>query len=236
MALGRKLQLLTGLLRALPGEFIAARQAIAYRHLLAKQYPLAKFGQNCIVGGDCRFDEGVTVGARTTLVHCKVGRYSYIGPDSQYQHCAIGSFCSLGPQVLLGLGRHPTQHISTHPAFFSVNHPVSRIAYATTEMYEGHLPIIIGSDVWIGARVMVLDGITVGNGAILAAGAIVTKDVEPYTIVAGVPARPLRKRFDDHAIQHLLEVAWWDKPTDWLAAHSSFFTDIGDFVDATVVR
>ena len=79
---------------------------------------------------------------------------------------------------------------------------------------EQNFHIVIKNDVWIGSHVLLLEGITIGDGAIIAAGAVVTKDVPPYSIVGGVPAKIIKKRFDDDTIRQLLELDWWSKPID----------------------
>lgn len=222
----RKLQLALGFLRAIPGDWAASRRALAYRHFLATSFPDTRFGPGCIVGEDCQFAEGVSIGPRTTLTNTKVGRYTTIGFESMYVGCEIGSFCSLGPQVLAGLGRHPTDFVSTSPAFYSPSHTGCRISFVNEPLFEESLPIVIGSDVWIGARVILVDGVSVGPGAIIAAGAVVTKDVEPYTIVGGVPAKFIRRRFHDDVIAQLLAVEWWEKPIEWLQKYAEDFNNV----------
>ena len=86
------------------------------------------------------------------------------------------------------------------------------------EAWDNRGDIVIGNDVWIGYEAVVLAGVTIGDGAIVAARAVVTKDVPPYTIVGGVPARPIRKRFPDAEIAQLLELKWWDWPPERIAA------------------
>ena len=92
------------------------------------------------------------------------------------------------------------------------------------------LAVNIGNDVWIGDNVYILAGVKIGNGAIIAMGAVVTRDVEPYTIVGGVPAKVIRKRFNDEQIKKLEEIKWWNKSTDWILEHIEDFEDIEKFV------
>lgn len=120
----------------------------------------------------------------------------------------VGAFCSIasGVQVFLG-GEHRTDWITTYP--FSVLWPAAK-------HYSGHPAtkgdVVIGSDVWIGTEAVILSGVTIGDGAVVGAHALVASDVSPYSIVAGNPAREIRKRFDDAAIQELLRIRWWDWP------------------------
>lgn len=227
----RKWKLLIGYFKSLAGDMAAARKAVAYRYYLTTRFPSTLFDPGSIVSGECHFGEGVRVGAQTVMADCQVGRYTSIGFGGRYFRCQIGSFCSLGPDVLAGLGRHPTEFVSTSPAFYSPHSSGCRISFVDRLLFEESLPVAIGSDVWIGARVILLDGVTIGHGAIIGAGAVVTKDVAPYTIVGGIPARPIRKRFDDQTIKQLLDTRWWDRPVDWLADHAPDFLQAERFLD-----
>ncbi|MEM5663830.1 CatB-related O-acetyltransferase [Bacillus toyonensis] len=100
----------------------------------------------------------------------------------------IGKFCSISYGCQIGMSEHPTNYISTSPYSYGS----SNIFGITPYFEEVHSPPIIGNDVWIGGRVIILQGVTIGDGAIIAAGAVVNKDVPPYTIVGGVPAKPIK--------------------------------------------
>jgi acetyltransferase-like isoleucine patch superfamily enzyme len=119
----------------------------------------------------------------------------------------IGSFCSIANEVVIfGGGEHRTDWVTTYPL---------RIAFGDLlESRDGHPATkgktTIGNDVWIGFRAMLLSGVTIGDGAVIAAGAVVAADVPPYAIVAGNPAKVIRYRFEPNAIQKLLELAWWE--------------------------
>jgi acetyltransferase-like isoleucine patch superfamily enzyme len=214
-----------------PMEIIPAIKQVMYRVNLSRQFPDTKFGAGCRVSGqESSINEGVTILDRTTFTNCKIGRYSYVGSDGRFWGCTIGAFCSIGPYVLAGLGRHPVDFVSTHPAFYSPNHSASRISFTQTQNFVERAPIVIGNDVWIGARAIIVDGITIGDGAIIAAGAVVTKNVDPYTIIGGVPGRVIRKRFSDDQINRLLEIQWWNQPLEWIHQHSGEFLDINQFL------
>jgi acetyltransferase-like isoleucine patch superfamily enzyme len=122
----------------------------------------------------------------------------------------IGAFCSIGPEVIIGgLGTHPTNFVSTHPVFYS-RLCQSGITFSSENLVEELKSVTVGNDVWIGARALILDGVTIGDGAIIAAGAVVTTDVPPYAIVGGVPAKIIRYRFSEDIISILLEWKWWE--------------------------
>lgn len=145
----------------------------------------------------------------TLLTNVVVGDYTYIGGESKISNATIGKFCSLGPEIRIGLGRHPIHLKSTFPGFYSDNgyYGVAKEYVNNEKEYQ---EIAIGNDVWIGARAMILDGVTVGDGAVVAAGAVVTKDVPPYAVVGGVPAKIIKYRFDEKRIKILLETKWWE--------------------------
>lgn len=173
--------------------------------------------------------KGRLLSEQVTNPNISVGRYSYY---SGYYHghafddCArylwpeladvdkliIGSFCSIGTGatfMMAGNQGHRNDWISSFPFFYMKEEP----AFAgARDAFRKAGDTVVGSDVWIGAEAMVMPGIRIGHGAVVGSRALVTRDVEPYAIVGGNPARPLRKRFGDAEIALLLEMAWWDWP------------------------
>lgn len=138
--------------------------------------------------------------------------YSYVGKNCLVQNTHIGKFCSIANDVLIGMGNHPSENFSTSPIFYRINNALKiKLVNANSDFQEYH-PIDIGNDVWIGTRAMVLDGVTIGNGAIIAANSVVTKDVPPYSIVGGVPAKIIRYRFLGAKIEKLQKLQWWHLP------------------------
>ena len=134
------------------------------------------------------------------------------------ERLVIGKFCSIacGAKFLFNSANHTLRSLSTYifPVLFEEwGLDVARIP----EAWDNRGDIVIGNDVWIGYDAVVLAGVTVGDGAIIAARAVVTKDVPPYTIGGGVPARPIRRRFSDSEIDQLLELKWWDWPEEKIA-------------------
>ena len=135
------------------------------------------------------------------------------------ERLVIGKFCSIacGAKFLFNSANHTLRSLSTYifPVLFEEwGLDVARIP----EAWDNRSDIVIGNDVWIGYEAVVLAGVTIGDGAIVAARAMVTKDVPPYTIVGGVPAKAIRKRFSDLEISRLLELKWWDWPPEKIAA------------------
>ncbi|UQA60560.1 type B chloramphenicol O-acetyltransferase [Polyangium aurulentum] len=165
-----------------------------------------------------------------------VGRYSYYSGyyhGHSFDECArylfpdrndvdkliIGSYCSIASGVafiMAGNQGHRNDWVSTFP-FFYMNQMNPEPAFA--EALDAFRPAgdtVVGSDVWIGSEAMIMPGIRIGHGAMIGSRAVVTRDVEPYTIVGGNPAKPIRKRFSDEEIAMLLEMAWWDWPLERL--------------------
>ena len=173
--------------------------------------------------------EGYNHIGKGTTFSGNMGYASYIG-----QYCNIsaniGKFCCIASEVSTIYGNHPSSEwVSIHPAFFSTRKQ-SGFCYTNKDLYEEtQSRIEIGNDVWIGARATLLGGVKIGDGAIIAAGAVVTKDVESYTIVGGVPAKSIRKRFVEEDIEFLLKFNWWDKPKDWLKENAKYFNDVKKF-------
>ena len=129
----------------------------------------------------------------------------------------IGKFCSIacGARFLFNSANHTLRSLSnyTFPIFYEAwGHGMS-----PAEAWDNKGDIVIGNDVWIGYDAVILAGVTVGDGAVIGARAMVTKDVPPYTIVGGVPARPIRKRFPDETVKTLLRLRWWDWPLEQIA-------------------
>lgn len=174
------------------------------------------------------FGKNITIYDNVILQNCKLKNFIYIQDGGVIANASIGSFCSIGPNVRISPGNHPVNYISTFPAFYSTKKQC-QVTFAHENAFEESGTVIIGNDVWIGANAIIMDNITIGDGAVIAAGAIVTKDVQPYTIVGGIPAKPLKKRFSDDEISKLLEFRWWDKDDEWLKENHQLFHNKDNF-------
>ncbi len=164
------------------------------------------------------------VGARTSVVETRLGDYSYVVHDADIIYATIGKFCSIAAMTRINPGNHP-MHRATQSHFTyraSAYFPGERDEEDFFAWRRAHR-VAIGHDVWIGHGAIVLAGRSVGTGAVVAAGSVVTKDVPDYTIVAGNPARPIRRRFTESISQRLAELAWWD----W--EHERLHAALGDF-------
>ena len=168
-------------------------------------------------------DSTAKVYEKSALNKVKLGRYSYVGKNTNITDAKIGSFCSIGAGCQIGGGVHPTSMVSTSPVFLKGK---SAVGYNFGSLeYEPSITVTIENDVWIGSGVFIKAGVKIGSGAIVGAHAVVTHDVEPYTIVAGVPACVVRKRFDDDIIQKLEDIKWWDWSDERIKKYSEYFDD-----------
>lgn len=132
----------------------------------------------------------------------------------------IGKFCSVacGAKFLFNSANHTLDSLSTYPfpIFFEEwNLDVKDI----TKAWDNKGDIVIGNDVWIGFEAVIMAGVTIGDGAVIGARALVTKDIPPYTIVGGVPAKPIKKRFSEKTIETLLQIRWWDWSKEKIQKH-----------------
>ncbi|GAA4662825.1 DapH/DapD/GlmU-related protein [Bartonella pachyuromydis] len=163
----------------------------------------------------CKLGRYVEINERVVLRDVTVGDFSYFERNSEAIYSEIGRFCSIASYVRMNALEHPVERLSTH-----------KITYRPNEYFR-YMPldcsfrerrrakrVIIGHDVWIGHGAVIMPGITIGHGAIIGANAVITKDIFPYMIVAGVPAKLLRMRFSEGIIQALLEMAWWNWSLD----------------------
>jgi acetyltransferase-like isoleucine patch superfamily enzyme len=170
----------------------------------------------------------------------RLGAYSFIRSGTLRNLASVGRYTSIGPRVLIGEAEHPVHWLSTTPAQYRVENfafypPEADAVHRVIERDETNIGpalrgrVTIGNDVWIGANVIIRRGITIGDGAVVGAGAFVNRDVPPYAIVAGVPARQIRTRFDEALIERLLAVKWWEFHINDLAGVD--FTDVEAALD-----
>lgn len=151
------------------------------------------------------------IGARTAFVESTLGDYSYVVNDANVIYTTIGKFCSIAAMTRINPGNHPMQRASqSHFSYRSSAYFDDAEDDAAFFDWRRAHAVTIGHDVWIGHGAIVLAGRSIGTGAVVAGGAVVTKDVPAYTIVAGNPARPVRRRFPEDIADRLQKLAWWD--------------------------
>lgn len=207
--------------------FVSVRYKLTSKKLIV--------GRNCSLKS-VRFSSHNALGENCQLNNVSLGDHSYVSSNTKINNTEIGKFCSIGPDCLIGLGTHPTdEFISTHPVFYSLSKQ-NGTTFADKNHFKENETIRIGNDVWIGTTVVIKDGVTIGDGAIIGAKAIVTKDVEPYSIVAGIPAKEIRKRFTPEQIAQLLEIKWWSQPEEWIKKNAALFIEKDRFFSAFIKK
>lgn len=154
-----------------------------------------------------RIDPTAKIESGSTVVDSTMDRHSFCGYDCNLVNADIGAFCSIAGRVSIGGARHPVEYLSTSPVFLS--HRDSVAAKFARHDYLPRERTTIGSDVWIGEGAFVRAGTRIGHGAVVGMGSVVTRDVPPYAIVAGNPARVIRMRFPEATVAALLRLQWW---------------------------
>lgn len=183
---------------------IIRKMLLRYRHRnnLIKDY--STLSLSCTLN-NCTFEDEVRVSHSAEISNTKIEYLSSIGRYSKIVHSDIGKYCAISWNTTINAVGHPFDHLT-----------VSAFPYApyvgnfVDKRKQYHQKVIIKNDVWIGANSVIMPGITIGNGAIIGAGAVVTKSVPDYAIVAGVPAKIIKYRFSEETIHKLLELKWWD--------------------------
>lgn len=171
----------------------------------------------------------VILSGKYSIQDSEIGSFTSISTNSRISLTTIGKYCSIGPNFISGWGIHPTDGISTSPIFYSMSHATGKVFSKKNKVIE-RKRIKIGNDVWIGSNCIVLDGITIGNGCIIAAGAVVTKDVPDYAIVGGVPAKIIKYRFDDETIHELQKIKWWNFEDNDIQYVEEYFFNVQEFI------
>jgi len=167
------------------------------------------------------------------ITNSNIDSFTYVSYFCKINNTTIGKFCSIARNVKMGLGKHPTTFISTSPIFYSSQNPL-KINITNKRLYNDFEPIVIGNDVWIGTNVIIMDGVIIGDGSIIGANSVVTKNIEPYTIVGGVPAKEIKKRFEPEVTEKLIKLKWWDYPLEILK-EKSILELFSTVIDLTII-
>jgi acetyltransferase-like isoleucine patch superfamily enzyme len=196
---------------------------------LQKKHPTCHFYPGAVVDDESVLGKYNVVFSNASITHSTIGDHTFVQKCSVINHADIGMFCSIAEGVTIGLGRHPLNYVSTHPAFYSATQPLAK-TFAEQDNFSPFTETKIGHDVWIGQRAMIVDGVTIGTGVVIAAGSVVTKDVPPYAVVGGIPARIIRYRFDENTIKELLKAKWWEMPDDLKLRYYKYFSSPEEFI------
>jgi acetyltransferase-like isoleucine patch superfamily enzyme len=187
------------------------------RYLKSAQLRGFKSSISSNVDSKSEFGEYVKLCKKVFVRNSVLGTGTYIGDRTEIKNAVIGKYCSIGPEVILGgLGRHPVTFMSTCPSFYSTKGQNGLCVVNKDSSFEEKLGCTVGSDVWIGARAVILPGVKIGNGAIVATCAVVTKSVPEFSVVGGVPARVLKFRFSEEVRDIIRETNWWELDIEYL--------------------
>ena len=193
--------------------------------------------KSAIVDSKDVFEGSNFIGKNAVVKDCQIGFASYVAYESHIEHCQIGKYCCIGPYVRTITGKHPIEFAAMHPFFYAKKNQIGE-SYVDITKYEEHdyidnekhYQVFIGNDVWIGARCIIRDHVTIGDGAVIGSGSIITKDVPPYAVVVGAN-KIIKYRFPDEIIQKLLLMKWWDWDDDKIRKSYHLFHDPIKFVD-----
>lgn len=169
-----------------------------------------RIDKGCCVNKDTFIHPNVHILENCLINNSEIHSYSYLGNNCLVQNATIGRFCSIANDVSIGLGKHPIDYFSTSPLLYRRQNTFKIDLIENDLHFKEYLPVTIGNDVWIGSRSIILDGVIIGNGCIIAANSVVTKNVEPYSIIGGVPAKFIKYRFSKKKIDELNNGKWWD--------------------------
>lgn len=169
--------------------------------------------KNTVLCRDVILEAPCTLSGCNFNLPLSVGAHTHINLNGLIQNCTIGRYCAIAQNVKIGNGNHPTNWLSVNACQYIEGFHEYNIIYNNkikVKNFECFKHTKIGNDVWIGANAFIKDGVNIGDGAIIGANSVVTHDVEPYSIVGGVPAKTIRYRFSKEIIKELLELKWWE--------------------------
>ena len=176
-----------------------------------------------------QLNRGARIDIGSVCVQSVVGKYSYIGEHSSVLYAEIGNYSCISNYCAIGGGSHPISWVSMSPVF-NTSKGIIKKKFGKLN-YNPFEKVKIGNDVWIGSHCMIKSGIQICDGAVIGMGSVVVKDVGPYEIWAGNPAKLIKRRFDDGTIQQLIETNWWNADEELLIHYSDLMNSPVDFLD-----
>ncbi|GEL67589.1 xenobiotic acyltransferase family protein [Marinilactibacillus psychrotolerans] len=191
------------------------------------------------ISSNVEMGKNVKIGKNTIIEEgCKIDNYTYINsrqgmhPVYINSNTIIGKYCSIGPNSMIGIGNHPLDRFTTHPVTYD-KYYVGDTDENTQQKVNMQGNVVIGNDVWIGCNVVVMQDVKIGDGAVIGAGSIVTKDIEPYSISVGIPCEKIKMRFSNTIIKEIskLDKNWWDQDLDYIIKKMNFGNSIEVFLN-----
>lgn len=185
-------------------------------------------GDNVVIGEDSfvrdsKIGNNCSIERRNMLFNSHLGNYTYTGYNTVIKYATIGKFCSVSWNVSIGGANHDMKHITTHPFPLLPKFGLTDKSKIYKQFTDKK--IVIGNDVWIASNACILRGVTIADGAVIGAGAVVNRNVGPYEVWAGVLAKKIGQRFPDSVVERLLNLAWWEFPENVLRQNIDLFND-----------
>ena len=183
-----------------------------------------------LVSADSLIDKTAFIYRGVKANMCSIGARTYIAANTEIENAVIGKYCSIADHCRIGMSGHSLDCLSTSPIFTIARNALQQ-QWVDKDIFldlEREETAYIGNDVWIGSHALIKGGVHIGDGACIAAGAVVVKNVPPYAIVGGVPAKVIKFRFETEIINRLEELKWWDKSDKELKKKIKCFQSSGN--------
>ena len=210
------------------------RLLVLFKNILSFPKRLIRHISLFCVLQEAQVDKTAAICSGVRFYRGKIGKYSYIGNNSFVSDTDIGNFTSISTDCYIGGTSHAINWVSSSPVFHKWDN-IMKKNFARRE-FDIFKRTSIGNDVWIGNRVMIKAGVTIGNGAVIGMGSVVTKDVGPYEIWAGNPAKCIRKRFQEETIEQMKETEWWNWEDSKIESIAGCMNDIDSFLTEVIKR
>jgi acetyltransferase-like isoleucine patch superfamily enzyme len=200
------------------------------RIVICKKFPTSVIYTGAFVDKSSTLGEYSVLFRDVALMNSSLGAYSYVQSGSVVCNAEIGKFCSIASGVNIGLPQHSISSVSSHPVFYLKNTPLPK-KFSDQDLFSTIKKTVIGHDVWIGQNAIIMTGLNIATGAVIGAGAVVTRDVPAYAVVGGIPARIIKYRFEEKMRSDLLSTKWWEMPDKLLEKNFLLFQNPLEFVN-----